>query len=520
MGYTKLTYDEYMENMDYWYGELGVELPNWAKELAERGFQSVCAIDFYDDLFGEDLEPERLPEDYRAGEYAAIAIELVPDGLDKHGKPKYKGQRTTVTQGQSELYELIDRSDNFCMISALSYAGRRRTNKNARYLYALVIEIDDIKPKNGIDELIYSWTRKNLTMPQPTYIVCSGNGLHLYFVFERPIPLYSHIFEQFSAAKTHLTRQFWNSYVTSAHERVQYESVNQPFRCVGSMGKGGSRCAMAFQTGKKLTIEDLNKRLPADLRIDVIYKSKISLEAAKERYPEWYQRRIVEKKARGHWIRHPGIYYNWIKKIYYGAVVGKRYNCLENLCSLAAQCEIEPEQVEKDCRDLAEYLERLTVKDDNHFTEYDVLCALKTYHERKEGAYRRRIEYVANRTGIPLKANKRNGRKQEDHLRRARAVQAVDYPDGEWRKGNGRPSVDQKVAAYRFEHPEASVTEVARALRISRPTVYKWWDAELEPEYEVDEEPEEFFDNDFGDLSAELDALADMLSKAENEECH
>ena len=64
------------------------------------------------------------------------------------------------------------------------------------------------------------------------------------------------------------------------------------------------------------------------------------------------------------------------------------------------------------------------------------------------------------------------------------------------------------------------MTEVARALRISRPTVYKWWDAELEPEYEVDEEPEEFFDNDFGDLSAELDALADMLSKAENEECH
>lgn len=34
------------------------------------------------------------------------------------------------------------------------------------------------------------------------------------------------------------------------------------------------------------------------------------------------------------------------------------------------------------------------------------------------------------------------------------------------------------VAAYRAEHPEASVTEVARALNISRTTVYKWWDGE------------------------------------------
>ena len=475
MGYTKLTYDDYVEGVDYWQGKLGVELPNWAQSLADRGYPSVCAIDFYDDLFGEDLAPERLPDDYRAGEYSAIAVELVPDGVDKKGKPKYKGVRTTVTKERFELYELIERSDNFCMVSALSYAGRHRTNKNARYLYALVIEIDDIKPKTGINELIYSWERKNLNMPQPTYIVCSGNGLHLYFVFERPIPMYAHIFEQFSAAKTYLTRQFWNSYVTKAHEKVQYESVNQAFRCVGSMGKKNNRCAMAFKTGEKITIEYLNERLPTNLRINTIYKSKLPLAVAKERYPEWYQRRIVEGKGRGHWVRYPGIYYNWIEKVYAGAVVGKRYNCLENLCSLAAQCEIAPEQVEKDCRKLADYLETLTVEEDNHFTEYDILCALKTYHERKEGAYRRRVEYVANRTGIALERNKRNGRKQAVHVHRMTLLRDDDYPDGSWRNKAGRPTATQRVAAYRAEHPEANVTEVARALRISRTTVYKWW---------------------------------------------
>ena len=485
MGYTKLTYDDYVDNVDYWYGDLGIELPMWAHELSARGYRSVSALDFYDDLFGEDLEPSRLPEDYRTGEYAAIALEIVPDGLDEDGNQKYKGKRTTVTRELHELYDLIERSDNLCMTSALSYAGKRRTNANARYLHALVIEVDEIKPKGGLTELIYSWKRSVATMPQPTYVVCSGSGVHLYFVFERPVPLFPFIFEQFSAAKTYLTRIFWSSYVTYAHERVQYESVNQPFRCVGSMGKSGNRCAMAFQTGEKITIEYLNKLLPDDLQISAIYKSKLTLAEAKERYPRWYQRRIEDGEARGHWTRHPGIYYNWIDKILLGAKVGKRYKCLENLCSLAVQCNIEPEQVEADCWRVAERFEMLTEDDKNHFTSYDVLCALKTYHYQDESAYRRRREFVANSTGIPLKENKRNGRSRKIHLRMARSNRDIlceERGKTDWREGAGRPAgsgtAKEKVAAYRADHPEANVTDVARALQISRTTVYKWWNTE------------------------------------------
>ena len=123
----------------------------------------------------------------------------------------------------------------------------------------------------------------------------------------------------------------------------------------------------------------------------------------------------------------------------------------------------------------------LTEDDNNHFTSYDVLCALKTYHYQEESAYRRRMEFVANSTGIPLKENRRNGRKQKDHLRRARLLQKDDYPDGEWRNTKGAPTAKEKVATYRAEHPEANVTEIARALGISRTTVYKWWDSYSEP---------------------------------------
>lgn len=477
MGYSKLTYDDYMEHIDYWLWDRGVKLPLWAKELSEKGFESVSAIDFYDDVFGEDLEPQRMPEDYRSGEYGGIAVERIPVQSSK----KYRGRRVTVTQGNFELYDLIDRSNNFCLIAPISYAGINRTNKNARYLYSMVIEIDNIEPKHGIKELVYSWNRKNFRMPQPTYIVCSGSGLHLYFVFERPIPLFQNMFEQLSVVKRHFTTLFWNRYVTNSHqtEKIQYESINQPFRCVGSVTKDGKAYAMAFKTGSKITIKYLNNLLPEHLQMNEIYKSNLPLEQAKKLYPEWYQRRIVEGKGRGHWNRHEGIYYNWIEKIKDGAVVGHRYNCLENLCSLAVQCQIPPEQVEKDCREIAVVLEELTEDEDNHFTEYDILCALKTYHTADEGAYRRKIEFISKKTGIVLTPNKRNGRKKEAHIKMVNATRTFkrDVLGEDEYKNNGRPTAEQTVSSWRKSHPDGRKADCIRETGLSKPTVYKWWDS-------------------------------------------
>ena len=190
MGYSKLTYEDYEENIDYWLGEKGVMLPKWAPEVSAHGCRGVSALDFYDALFEDDLEPERMPEDYRTGEYGAIALELVPNP-DKKAKKRLIGKRRTITQDQSALIDMIEESEHFCMMSPISYAGRRRTIENARYLYAMVIEIDGIIEESGIVELFYSWERTTSPTPRPTYIVCSGSGVHLYYVWERPIPLWS-----------------------------------------------------------------------------------------------------------------------------------------------------------------------------------------------------------------------------------------------------------------------------------------------------------------------------------------
>ncbi len=474
MGYSKLTYEEYVSNPDVF----GTELPLWANEIAGKGYKGICAMDFYDDVFGEDLEEERLPEDYVTGEYGGIAIERVKK-LDENGNPVlnekghevYVGKRTPIKKGNKALYDLIDLSDNFCIVAPISYAGRIRTNENARYMYAFCIEVDDINPKGGLSELFYSWERDVQPLPKPTYIVCSGNGLHLYYVFERPIPLWRNVFEKLTEAKKYFTPRLWTKYITTAHEKIQYGSVNQPFRAVGNRTKNNG-FVLAFEIGEKVTIEYLNKFLPADNQLDCIYKSSCSLEEAKKLYPEWYKRRIENGKPRGHWTRHKGIYHNWKQKILDGAIVGTRYNCLENLCSLAVQCTIDPHEVEKDCREIAEYFERLTIEKDNHFTEYDILCALKTYHTATEQAYRRRIEFISKKTGIPLVENKRNHRRQEMHLKIARSTRDILHEN--WREGNGRPSKEQLIKDYIQENPSATVTQIAKALNVSRTTVYKY----------------------------------------------
>ena len=301
---------------------------------------------------------------------------------------------------------------------------------------------------------------------------------------ERPIPLWKNIFEGLTEIKKFLTPWFWNKYITTAYEAIEYESINQPFRCVGSRTKNNSY-AMAFQVGEKITIEYLNRFLPEELRLDAIYKSKHTLEEAKELYPDWYKRRIEQGQDRGHWNRHQPIYYNWIEKILdsrTGAVVGKRYHCLENLCSLAVQCNISPEQVEKDCRMVAERLEQLTVSDDNHFTEYDILCALKTYYIADENAYRRRIDFISKKTGITLVPNKRNGRKQELHLRLARGnrdILQIEKGVENWYDNSphsGRNSKADIVQQWKLKNPKGKKIECHRDTGLSRVTIDKWWE--------------------------------------------
>ena len=135
MGYSKLSYDDLVEYPEVWRSEKGLTSPAWAKEISELGYNGVWAVDFYADVFGAHLEPSRMPEDYQTGEYGAIALEIFDKfTTDSKGRKKRKVHRYTITDGCMELFDLIDRSDNFVLIAPVAYAGKQRTNENARFL--------------------------------------------------------------------------------------------------------------------------------------------------------------------------------------------------------------------------------------------------------------------------------------------------------------------------------------------------------------------------------------------------
>ena len=430
----------------------------------ESSFDEIHYLDFYREIFPEGSFEEKGV--YEDGKYNGIAV-----AIEKGGK---RTKRLTVTDDLDAIADMAA-SDDFCLMSPISYIGKSRKSSNARLMYALAIDLDGIEERRqweffmeqidrGHEMLKFVWG-----LPRPTYLISSGTGIHIYYVFQQPIPMFKNIVEQLEKLKKRLTWQAWTQGASSLHEKVQYESLFQGFRVVGTITKDGGRCR-AFRTGEKVTVEYLNRFVPEEYRAEnFVYKSDLHLEEAKKKYPEWYQQRIVEKRSKSTWTCKKDLYDWWIRKILEGAEQGHRYWCIMTLATYAQKCGVPRETLEEDAYGLIPFMNTRG----DEFTEDDVLHALEAY---TESYITYPIDTIVVRTGIAIEKNKRNGRKQVVHLERARAVQNIDYPNGEWRNKDGRPDKSQIVVDWRMAHPNGTKAECIRETGLSKPTVYSWWE--------------------------------------------
>ena len=432
-------------------------------------YSEVSYMDFYRDIFPVgSFEKKGVFVD---GQYNGIAV-----SIQKGGK---RTKRFTVTDDLDAIEEMAA-TDDFCLMSPISYAGKSRKSENARFMYALAIDLDGIETldqwqffmqqiERGHEMLSFVWG-----LPKPTYLVASGTGLHIYYVFERPVPMFRNIVEQLEVLKKRLTWQAWTQGASSLHDNVQYESLFQGFRMVGTITKLGTRCR-AFHVGEKVTVEYLNKFVPEEYRTtDFVYKSDLTLAQAKKLYPEWYQRRVVEGHPKKTWTCKKDLYDWWIRKLSAGAEQGHRYWCIMTLATYAKKCGVSREELEKDAYGL---IPLMNTKGDA-FTEDDVMHALEAF---TDSYITYPIDTIVNRTGIPIEKNKRNGRNQAQHIKIMNAVRDVLYPNGEWRNEKGRPkgsgTAKNLVTAWRLQHPKGRKADCIRETGLSKPTVYKWWDS-------------------------------------------
>ena len=437
--------------------------------LFNKGLSEVSYRDFYRDIFPVgSFEKKGV---YENGKYNGIIVEVTKE-KKSDGKPRIL--RHTLTDDLDKLDEVAGRN-NFCLMSPISYIGKQRKSVNARFIYAIAIDLDGIVSRKNLEVLFKQirnvdyFVENNVYfgLPAPSYFVSSGTGLHLYYVFKKPIPLFQNIVEQLEKLKRRLTWQAWTQGASMLHDNIQYESLFQGFRIVGTVTKNGN-ITRAFKSGdvKKYTIEELNETVPDDYKAkDIVYKSNLTLKEAKEMYPDWYQARIIEKKKKGTWVCHRGLYDWWIRKIYEGATQGHRYWCIMTLATYAKKCGVSYDELVKESVQLIDFLN----EKGDEFTLDDVMKALEAYND---DYITYPIDTIVARTDIHIEKNKRNGRSQEEHLKRARAVQEIDYPAGEWR---GRMRKDNIVLEWRKKNPNGKKIDCSRETGLHINTVYKWW---------------------------------------------
>ncbi len=443
------------------------------RNILSSRYQEVNGYDFYRYIFTDNQNVGELSGDYSKPN----AIYLYRDEEEEDPDRTYR-RRIMLNDTWEDDYMNYVECNHKTLCSGLAYRDKKNRLENAQQMNALVFDLDAVG-ENEIRNLLLRMSKKPglRTLPQPTFIVMSGTGLHIYYVFDQPVALYPNIKLQMKKLKYDLTFKMWEYKATSQEKQIQYQSINQGFRMVGSINDKYDLEVVAFKTGDRVSLNYINSYVDEKQNmVDVnrqFRPSQYSKEEAREKFPEWYEKVIVQgKKGAKKWDIKRDLYDWWLKQSY-KVKGGHRYFYLMCMVIYAFKCNIPKEEVEEDMNEKFEELK--DIEHSNPLTKEDLYTALEVYHREY---YNFTIDDIEKLTDIRIERNKRNYRNQEDHLERARAVQKIDYPENEWINKEGRPlgSGTKKVLVKKYieENPNDNPTEIARALNISRPTVYKY----------------------------------------------
>lgn len=490
-------------------GEMGVqpfeevqsaEYQNWRKQKQQLAVKR-----------SQGVPEEQLVMDYSGyGCWKYNPIVFYQEVVDCQKKNRH---RIILKEDDESLRFLSGRK--FAIMSPITYVGRNNTQENARYLYALAFDLDGVSMR--CHHKMFDLVEKGI-MPMPNIIVNSGHGYHLYYLLENPVALYPVIVPLLNRVKHGLTNILWNMGTSELEDR-QYQSILQSFRLPGTLTKFGKRIRAFVTRSDRYTLEDLNgylskyKLSPEELFVctgKAKYNPKgVTLSEAERMWPEWYFSRVVQKKRVGRkWHVNRAVYDWWLHLLQEADDEIKehhRYWCILTLVIYAVKCDVPRDEVLADALALVPKMDSYTKTEDNHFTESDVYDAMLAYDENYN---KWPIKTIEDTTTIRIERNRRNGRKQDEHLMIARATRdIVSKQRGKrsWRDGNGRPYAipdNSKecalVTSWRKENPDnMNKSQCAKETGLDRKTVRKWWDpdkvvvsAAAKPQAKKAEEPE------------------------------
>ena len=182
-----------------------------------------------------------------------------------------------------ETLQELQQSD-FAIINGISYFGRRNTQEHASKMFCMIFDLDGVTDNTLKNFLHGAYTKDYTIYPIPNYIITSGHGVHLYYLFEEPVPLFPNIKLQLKNLKYALTRRMWNMY-TSTIEQPQMQGINQGFRVIGGKSKVEGYTSKAFRLNTHpYSLEQLGQYVEQQYRVDeskLYRESKLTLQDAK-----------------------------------------------------------------------------------------------------------------------------------------------------------------------------------------------------------------------------------------------
>ena len=492
---------EVFEREDTRTGEMGVqpfeevqsaEYRNWREQKQKLAVKR-----------SQGVPEEQLVMDYRGyGCWRYNPIVFYQEVVDGQKKNRH---RIILKEDDESLRFLSGRK--FAIMSPITYVGRNNTQENARYLYALAFDLDGVSLRKH--HKMFDLVKRGM-MPMPNLIVNSGHGYHLYYLLEDPVPLHPVIVPLLNRLKHGMTNILWNMGTSELEDR-QYQSILQSFRLPGTLTKFGKPIRAFVCPGVgRYTLEDLNKYLytyklsPEVLSIctgKAKYNPKgVTLSEAERMWPEWYFSRVVQKKRVGRkWHVNRAVYDWWHNTLLSAGdeiKVHHRYWCILTLVIYAVKCDIPRDEVLADALALVPKMDSYTDTEDNRFTEDDVHDAMLAYDENYN---KWPIKTIEDTTLFRIERKRRNGRPQEEHVKMMSLIRDnISFPDGSWRKGNGRKAQGDIVRQWREENPNnKNKSQCAKETGLDRKTVRKWWDpdkvvvsAAAKPQAKKAEEPE------------------------------
>lgn len=487
------------------------------------GWYWCDADSFYRSLFPEgSLQKKGADSD---GKPNLIVLEdtgkEIDHGTDVKGNKLVKRvmHRYTVHDDLDELEHLRDVSisqNTFMFLAPVSYYGKSRNSKNARFLHAIMIDLDYVGTRQLVN-LLHEMERG--VIPYANYLVSSGTGLHVVYKLDRPVPLMTRYVTGLQVLKRELTDRVWNANTSDSDpDKKQSQGIFQGFRMVGTATKlngdiGNPKYKQPYAVEcfshdetPPATIPYLLSFIPR-LRdkeemdgLDALsaltkeVRKTTPIAEAKEKWPEWYEKHVVNDEPLGGWLYGRAAYDRVLSVIKEHVSVSHRYWCIFYLAVMANKCGVPQDELEDDAYGLLERFDALSVEPDNRFTANDVAAALEAYEGGlASGKARRYTQDFCERKAAVEYGEKmgHGGNPSEKRLPKELSLKKARYERDlkqemkgtTWWNKDGAPKKAMQVWQTATENPGLSVAALARRAGVSRPTVYKWLKPGWESKY-------------------------------------